>query len=366
MIRVLVVDDSALVRRVLSEELSRFKDIEVVGTAMDPYVARERIVELEPDVLTLDIEMPKMDGLSFLSKLMKHHPIPVVVVSSLAPENSETALRALRLGAVEVVPKPGSQYTVPDVGRHLVRAVRAAAAAQVTRSAPATPGAHDVQAADLAATINTTHKVIGIGASTGGTQAIEKLLSGLPPNSPGIAVVQHMPAGFTASFSERLDQICPMAVREAKDGDRLVPGLALVAPGGHHLMVHRSGALYVARVKSGPPVNRHKPSVDVLFDSLARDVGSNALGVLLTGMGADGARGLLQMREAGAWTIAQDEASSVVWGMPRAAVELEAACQVLPLTRIPAALQQHLERGTHAPRAVGSPGSKATFATAHS
>jgi two-component system chemotaxis response regulator CheB len=333
MIRVLVVDDSALVRRILSDELSRFADIQVVGTAADPYVARDRIVELAPDVLTLDVEMPRMDGLSFLAKLMKHHPIPVVVVSSLTPENSDNALRALQLGAVEVIPKPGSQFTVPDVGRRLVRALRAAAVAKVSRPAPARP-AGEAAPPPLPTTLQTTHKIIGIGASTGGTQAIERVLMAMPPNAPGIAIVQHMPAGFTTSFAQRLDGICPMAVREARDGDTLVPGLALVAPGGFHLLVRRSGARYVASVKEGPSVNRHKPSVDVLFRSLARHAGRNAVGIILTGMGADGAKGLLEMRQAGSFTLAQDEGSSVVYGMPRAAFEMGAAAQVSPLNEI--------------------------------
>lgn len=333
MIRVLVVDDSALVRRILSEELSRFADIQVVGTAADPYVARDRIVELSPDVLTLDVEMPRMDGLSFLAKLMKHHPLPVVVVSSLTPDNSDNALRALQLGAVEVIPKPGSQFTVPDVGRRLVRAIRAAAVAKVSRPVAPRP-ASDAAPPPLPATLRTTHKIIGIGASTGGTQAIERVLMAMPPNAPGIAIVQHMPAGFTASFAQRLDGICPMAVREARDGDTLVPGLALVAPGGFHLLIRRSGARYVASVKEGPPVNRHKPSVDVLFRSLARHAGSNAVGIILTGMGADGAKGLLEMRQAGSFTLAQDEASSVVYGMPRAAFEMGAASRVAALDAI--------------------------------
>jgi two-component system chemotaxis response regulator CheB len=331
MIRVLVVDDSALVRRVLSEELSRFPDIKVVGTAVDPYMARDRIVELKPDVLTLDVEMPRMDGLSFLAKLMKHYPLPVVIVSSLTQKDSENALRALRLGAVEVIPKPGSQFTVPDVGRRLVRAIRAASVARVKKVDLDEEG--DAPA-PLPKNLETTHKVIGIGASTGGTQAIEKLLRALPPNVPGTAIVQHMPAGFTASFADRLDRICPMAVREAKNGDILSPGLALIAPGGSHLLVRRSGAQYQVKIKSGPPVNRHKPSVDVLFQSLAESAGKNAVGVILTGMGADGAKGLSELRRTGAHTIAQDENTSVVFGMPKAAIDMEGATDVLPLDQI--------------------------------
>ena len=345
MIRVLVVDDSALVRRVLSEELSRFPDIQVVGTAVDPYMARDRIVELKPDVLTLDVEMPRMDGLSFLAKLMKHHPLPVIIVSSLTPEDSENALRALRLGAVEVIPKPGSQFTVPDVGRRLVRAIRAASQARVRKIQEDDPGAEAPP--PLPKNMETTHKVLGIGASTGGTQAIERLLRALPPNAPGTAIVQHMPPGFTASFAERLDKICPMAVREAKDGDILAPGLALVAPGGHHLLVWRSGARYHVKIKSGPPVNRHKPSVDVLFQSLAESAGPNAVGVILTGMGSDGAKGLTELRETGAYTIAQNEDTSVVFGMPKAAIDLGGVDEVLPLEEIPRRVLEALsERAT--------------------
>jgi len=350
MIRVLVVDDSALVRRVLSEELSRFPDIQVVGTAVDPYMARDRIVELKPHVLTLDVEMPRMDGLSFLAKLMKHHPLPVIVVSSLTPEDSENALRALQLGAVEVIPKPGSQFTVPDVGRRLVRAIRAASVAKVkrvqeTKREEGTP-------TPLPRNLETTHKVLAIGASTGGTQAIERLLRDLPPNTPGTAIVQHMPPGFTTSFAERLDRICPMAVREARNGDILAPGLALIAPGGHHLLVERSGARYHVKVKSGPPVNRHKPSVDVLFQSLASSAGANAIGVILTGMGADGAKGLAELRRSGACTIAQDEDTSVVFGMPKAAIDLGGAGEVLPLQEIPRGVLRFLAEKSPAAAAV--------------
>lgn len=339
MIRVLVVDDSAVVRKVLSEEMSRFKDIDVVGTAMDPYAARERIAALHPDVLTLDIEMPRMDGLSFLAKLMKHHPLPVVIVSSLAPENSKNALRALELGAVEIVPKPSSQFSVPDVGRHLVRAVRAAARAKIIRrrarsNAPAQPAVEELHLGHL----DTTHKVVAIGASTGGTQAIERTLRRLPPQMPGIVIVQHMPPGFTASFAQRLDRECTLHVREAKNRDIIVPGQALIAPGGHHMLVRRSGARYTVEIKDGPPVNRHRPSVDVLFQSTATSAGRNAVGVILTGMGTDGARGLLELSRTGARTLAQDEASSVVFGMPKAAIDLGAADEIVPLDGVPEAI----------------------------
>ena len=340
MIRLLVVDDSAVVRKVLSDELSKFADIEVVGTATDPYVARERIVELNPDVMTLDVEMPRMDGLSFLAKLMKHRPMPVVVVSSLTPENSANALKALELGAVEVIPKPGSQFSVPDVGRHLVRAVRAAAVANL--SVPRGPLAAASGTPVKLGRLTTTHKVLAIGASTGGTRAIEQVLLNLPADVPGTVIVQHMPEGFTATYAERLNRICPMEVREARDGDIVAPGVALIAPGGEHMMLRRSGARYSVQVKSGPPVSRHRPSVNVLFRSVAKHAARNAVGVILTGMGDDGAKGLLDMREAGAYTIAQDEESSVVWGMPGVAAKIGAVSDVRPLHEIPEAILDHL------------------------
>jgi two-component system chemotaxis response regulator CheB len=339
MIRLLVVDDSAVVRKLLTQELSRQPGIEVVGTATDPYVARERIAELRPDVLTLDVEMPRMDGLSFLAKLMKHHPIPVVVVSSLTQKDSENAMRALELGAVEVVPKPGSQYSIPDVGRDLVRAVRSAARAKVG----VVDNGGDARPVAGLSGLSTTHKVLAIGASTGGTQAVAEVLDRLPANTPGTVIVQHMPGGFTKAFAERLDRTSPMEVREAQDGDIIVPGLALVAPGGRHLLVQRSGARYVARIKDGPPVRHQRPSVDVMFGSVARSAGANAVGVILTGMGSDGAEGLVAMREAGARTLAQDEASCVVFGMPKAAIEAGAAEEVAGLGAIPGRIVALLE-----------------------
>lgn len=339
-IRVLVVDDSALVRRVLCEELGRQPDMEVVGTATDPYVARDRIVRLRPDVVTLDVEMPRMDGLSFLAKLMKHYPIPVVVVSSLTPRDSDNAVRALALGAVDVVAKPGSSLSTPDVAGELARAIRRAATVRVgaLRSRPAAPptrptspdAAHPAVAAG-ASLIRTTHRVLAIGASTGGTQAIERLLRAMPADAPGTVIVQHMPEHFTAAFARRLDQLCAMEVREARDQDAVVPGVALIAPGNRHMLLQASGARYLVRVKDGPPVQHHRPAVDVLFQSVARAAGQNAVGVILTGMGSDGARGLLAMREAGAHTLAQDEESCVVFGMPKEAVRLGGAEQVVPL-----------------------------------
>lgn len=345
MIRVLVVDDSALVRKVLTEELSRYPDIEVVGSAVDPFVARDKIVKLHPDVITLDIEMPRMDGLSFLARIMKHYPLPVVIVSSLAPRNSDIAIQALALGAVEVIAKPGAAYSVPDVGRDLVRAIRAAATARLPKRGipptPATPVSTEKVAAPTTPLIppiplgfKTTHSILAIGASTGGTKAIESVLTRLPPDAPGTVIVQHMPAVFTASFAARLNQVCAMTVREARDNDSVTPGVALVAPGGHHMLLQRSGTNYSVRLKDGPPVHHQRPAVDVLFQSVAQNAGKNAIGVLLTGMGADGARGLRTMREQGARTIAEDERTCVVYGMPREAVRLDAAEDIVMLPDI--------------------------------
>ncbi len=334
MIRVLVIDDSAVVRKVLTEELSRYPDIQVVGSAVDPYVARDKILQLQPDVLTLDVEMPRMDGLTFLERLMKQHPMPVVVLSSLTPQNSENALRALRLGAVEVLSKPGSRFSTPD-SQHLASVIRAAARARVARppaDSETAPSSHPIAALPV---LETTHKVLAIGASTGGTTTIERILKELPPTTPGTVIVQHMPKDFTRFFAQRLDQVCTLRVREAQDGEPVVPGLVLVAPGDRHLVVERSGAQYLARIKDGPKVYYQRPSVDVLFYSLARHAGRNAVGVILTGMGGDGARGLLAMREAGARTVAQDESSSVVFGMPKEAIRLGAAEVVVPLDQIP-------------------------------
>lgn len=336
MIRVLVVDDSAVVRKLLAESLSKYDDIQVVGSAIDPYMAREKIVALKPDVVTLDLEMPRMDGLSFLAKLMKYHPTPVVVVSSLTPKNSETALQALELGAIEVIAKPGSAYSRPDPDV-LARAVRAAASSKVTRQrGGAAPAVNTKLSAPPA--LQTTHKILAIGASTGGTRAVEDVLRDLPVNTPGTVIVQHIPEHFSKSFAERLNKICRMEVREARDGDHVVPGLALVAPGHLHMTLERSGARYVVKLSNGAPVHFQRPSVDILFRSVAQSAGRNAVGVILTGMGADGAEGLLRMHECGAHTIAQDERSCVVFGMPREAIKLGAAAEVVSLTQIPQAI----------------------------
>jgi two-component system chemotaxis response regulator CheB len=355
--RVLIVDDSALVRKILSEELSKHADIEVVGTAIDPYVARDKIVRLRPDVITLDVEMPRMDGLSFLAKLMRHFPLPVIVVSSLAPRDSDVAVRALALGAVDVIAKPGSAFATQGIGDDLARAVRAAARARVGQrtgavgaDAPAAAAAGGRVLGACSAPppllLDTTHKVLAIGASTGGTQAIEQVLRALPANAPGTVIVQHMPEHFTTAFAKRLDGICAMEVREACDGDPVVPGVALIAPGGRHMVLQLSGARYFARIKDGPPVHHQRPAVDVLFQSVARHAGRNAIGVILTGMGADGAKGMLAMREAGAHTIAQDEESCVVFGMPREAIRLEAAAEIVSLSQVAPHVLRALTRVT--------------------
>lgn len=327
MIKVLVVDDSALVRRVLSEELARDPEIQVVGTAPDPYVARDKILSLSPDVLTLDIEMPRMDGLSFLRKLMKHKPMPVVVVSSLTPKGSEMAMDALALGAVDVLCKPGEAYSVGELSKDLTTRVKAAAKARMTarNSAPFTP---------MESLKETTLKIIAIGASTGGTEALREVLQRFPVNSPPTVVVQHMPEQFTRAFADRLNGLCAIEVREAKDGDTLRPGLALIAPGNLHMMLQRSGAVYSVAVKDGPRVHHQRPAVDVLFKSVARVAGKNAVGAILTGMGADGADGMLEMKQAGAKTIAQDEKSCVVFGMPKEAIARGGVDSIMSLEQI--------------------------------
>lgn len=342
-IRVLVVDDSAIVRKIFSQELDKHKDILVVGTAPDPYVARDKIVQLKPDVITLDIEMPRMDGLSFLRKLMKYYPIPTIVVSSLTMKNSEMALEALEYGAVEVLAKPGGSYSVGDMSVQLADKVRAAAKVRV---APAHAGPKPENGRTAKPSVNpmtsslrrTTHKVIAMGASTGGTEALKAVLTQMPANCPGIVVVQHMPPRFTTAFANRLNELCEIEVREAKDGDSVLPGQALLAPGNFHMLLRRSGARYFVEVKTGPLVCHQRPAVDVLFYSVAQYAGANAVGVIMTGMGKDGAQGLLEMRRGGARTIAQDEASCVVFGMPKEAIKAGGVEEVAPLLEIPAAI----------------------------
>jgi two-component system, chemotaxis family, protein-glutamate methylesterase/glutaminase len=327
--RVLIVDDSALVRKMLSEIFSADPELEVVGTARDPYEARELIKQLEPDVVTLDVEMPRMDGLSFLHNLMRLHPLPVVMVSSLTEKGADATLAALQYGAVDFVAKPHVDIAVGLHGfaEELTTKVKAAALVRV-RALAALP----LQAAPLKSQgLKTTDRVIAIGASTGGTEAISDMLKTMPPDAPGMVIAQHIPEVFSARFAARLDQECALVVREARDGAPLLTGHAYVAPGGKHLRVERSGAKYFCVLGDDDPVNRHRPSVDVLFESVAHHVGRNAVGVLLTGMGADGAEGLLSIRQADGYTLAQDRETSVVWGMPGEAVKRDAACEVLPV-----------------------------------
>ena len=335
--RILIADDDWLNRDLLQTFLAT-SGCEVIAAA-DGRAALESAMDNPPDLALVDVQMPRMDGLTFLAKLMKYYPLPVVVVSSLTPAGSEAAMRALELGAVDVICKPGAAYTVGDVATRLVDSIRAAARAKIcaSQSRPEPEQGSPLEA-NVLSRIRTTDKVLAIGASTGGTEAIRAILSALPAQTPGTVIVQHMPEHFTRTFAQRMNECSAMEVREAEGGELLRPGLALIAPGNYHLLVRRSGAQYVAQVKDGPRVHHQRPSVDVLFNSVAKYVGVNAVGVLLTGMGADGAKGLLAMREAGARTIAQDEATCVVYGMPKEAVKLGAAERVLPLNRIPAAI----------------------------
>jgi len=332
-IRVLIVDDSAIVRKMLTEALASEPDLEVVGTAPDPFIARDKIQTLHPDVLTLDIEMPRMDGLTFLGKLMRFHPLPVIVISSLGQASSRTAIEALQNGAVEVLAKPGGPYSVGELKHDLPQKVRAAANARLTRRTadmlaprPAAPA--------LVVPGVSSDALIAIGASTGGTEAISQLLAGMPEYTPGMVIVQHIPPVFSTAFANRLNDLCRVRVKEAAEGDRVQPGQVLIAPGNFHMTVSKRGGEYRVSIQDGPRVCYQRPSVDVLFDSVAESAGKNAIGVILTGMGADGAQGLLKMKRAGARTIAQDEASCVVFGMPREAIRLGAAEHVLPLSRI--------------------------------
>jgi two-component system chemotaxis response regulator CheB len=340
-IRVLIVDDSALVRQTLSEVLSSDPSIEVIGAAGDPFAAAEWMQEQVPDVITLDIEMPRMDGLTFLQKIMSQHPIPVIICSSLAGEGAASAVKALEYGAVEVIAKPrlGSKQFLQESRTILCEAVKSAAAARVRVRAPS----HAVQPKLTADAIlsraagpmlETTEKVVAVGASTGGTEALRALLEVLPPDAPGIVIVQHMPEMFTRAFAQRLDGLCRISVKEAETNDTVLRGRALIAPGNHHVLLKRSGARYYVDLKDGPLVSRHRPSVDVLFRSAARYAGRNSIGVILTGMGDDGAQGMLEMKQAGAATIAQDEATSVVFGMPNEAIKRGAVDRILPLEAI--------------------------------
>ena len=352
-IKVLIVDDSAVVRKVLVEVLRAHKGIEVIGTAPDPVFAMERMKAHWPDVIVLDVEMPRMDGDTFLRKLMQERPTPVVICSTLTEAGAPTTLEALAAGAVTFITKPrlGLQDFLAGAAAEIATAIRSAAGANVRRRAVPGPAAarpavappkHTADVilapANGRAMSRTTERVVALGTSTGGTQALEQVLSALPAVTPGIVIVQHMPPVFTATFAARLDALCRITVREARNNDRVTPGQALIAPGGRHMLLQRSGAQYYVEIREGPPVCRHCPSVDVLFRSVARAAGPNALGVIMTGMGDDGARGLKEMRDAGAHTIAQDEASCVVFGMPKEALKLEAAAQVLALDQLPAAI----------------------------
>ncbi|MEW6345236.1 MAG: chemotaxis response regulator protein-glutamate methylesterase [Pseudomonadota bacterium] len=340
-IKVLCVDDSALIRSLMTEIINGQPDMTVVATAPDPLVARELIKQHNPDVLTLDVEMPRMDGLDFLEKLMRLRPMPVVMVSSLTERGNEITLRALELGAVDFVTKPkvGIRDGMLDYAEKLADKVRAAARARVRQAAPVqhagTPAAAGAQAAAPAPNFNnpllSTEKLIIVGASTGGTEAIREVLVPLPPDAPAVLIAQHMPPGFTKSFAQRLNGLCRITVKEAEHGERVLPGHAYIAPGHAHLLLARSGANYIAHLSDDPPVNRHRPSVDVLFRSAAQHAGKNAVGVILTGMGRDGAAGLLEMKKAGAYTLAQDEASCIVFGMPREAIALGAADEIASL-----------------------------------
>lgn len=347
-IRVLVVDDSAVVRQVVTQTLSRDPNIEVIGAALDPVFALEKMKTNWPDVIVLDLEMPRMDGLTFLRRIMAERPTPVVICSSLAEKGAQVALDALAAGAVSIITKPkvGLKSFLDGAANDIIQAVKAAAHSRPNRRASAAvanlspspslsadvilPAAHNASA-PLG---RTTDRLVAIGTSTGGTQALEAVLTALPVDTPGVVVVQHMPEKFTAMFAQRLNSLCKIEVREARSGDRVLPGLALIAPGGKHMMVKRNGAQYVVDVVDGPLVNRHKPSVDVLFRSVAKCAGHNALGIIMTGMGDDGARGLKEMRDAGAHTLAEDESTCVVFGMPKEAIRLGGAAEVLPLTRM--------------------------------
>ncbi|MBW7897914.1 Chemotaxis response regulator protein-glutamate methylesterase [Candidatus Brocadiaceae bacterium B188] len=339
-IKVLIVDDSAVVRKILSAGLSKDQGIEVVGTAADPFIARDKIINLKPDVITLDVEMPRMDGIAFLQRLMTYYPLPVIMVSSLTQSGCETTLKALEVGALDFVAKPSLDvsHTLNEIVTELAEKIKESAGVKVKKKeyfkntdtkntiARSTQRSH--------ALINSTHKIVAIGASTGGTEALKEVLMQMPPNAPGILIVQHMPQSFTKSFANRLNSLCSLEVREARDGDSIIPGLALIAPGNYHMELRRNGARYFVTTHQGPPVCRHRPSAEVLFESVAKYAGVNAVGVIMTGMGNDGASGLLKMKEAGATTLAQDEESCVVFGMPKEAIKLGAVDAIVPLNKI--------------------------------
>jgi two-component system chemotaxis response regulator CheB len=355
-IKVLIVDDSALIRSIMREIISSQPDMDVVGVAPDPLAARDLIKLTNPDVLTLDVEMPKMDGLDFLGRLMRLRPMPVVMVSSLTERGSEITMRALELGAIDFVTKPklSIQSGMLEYAEMITDKIRVASRARIRAhvlpvpGGAATPGT--AEPALIRNPMTSSEKLIIIGASTGGTEAIKDFLVQMPSDCPGILITQHMPEGFTRSFAQRLDTLCSISVREAAGNERILPGHAYIAPGHSHLLLSRSGANYMTQLDQGPPVNRHRPSVDVLFNSAAQNAGKNAVGVILTGMGKDGAQGMLAMRNAGAYNVAQDEASCVVFGMPREAIAVGAAHEVAPLGKLPALVLGYL--ATHSSRAL--------------
>ncbi len=339
-IKVLIIDDSAMVRKIFTQELAKDPGIEVVGAAPDPYIGRDKIVYLQPDVVILDIEMPRMDGLTFLEKLMTYYPLPVIIVSSLAKEGCEVAIRALELGAAEVMAKPGASYSVQDMSEQLIEKIKAVSKMKEFKRLELEP--NRVETVTSKALLKSSHKIIAIGASTGGTEAIKEVLIHLPVETPPVLVVQHMPQFFTKSFADRLNSLCKLEVKEAEDQELVAPGKVLIAPGNKHMVLKRSGARFYVEVKDGPLVFHQRPSVEVLFQSVATYAGSNAIGVILTGMGQDGAKGLLEMRNAGAYTIGQDEASCVVYGMPKEAAEIGAVMKVASLEKIPQVIMDNL------------------------
>jgi len=332
-IKVLIVDDSAVVRKVLSEAIAQDSAIEVVGTAPDPYVARDKIVQLQPDVITLDVEMPRMDGITFLHKLMRSKPMPVIVLSSLTPKGGKNAMAALEAGAFDVMCKPGAAYSINKACTELIGKIKYASRAKIKRLTRDAIGTKK-----RLSMAETTNKIFAIGASTGGVQALTEVITRLPSNAPGTLIVQHMPEKFTASFADRLNGLCDVNVKEAEDGDRILPGRVLLAPGGFHMLMNRSGANYYVNVKDGPAVCRQRPSVEVMFNSVAKYAGANAIGAMLTGMGDDGAKGLLNMRQQGAHTVAQNEETCVVYGMPKEAIDIGAAEKVVPLDEVAATM----------------------------
>lgn len=346
-IKVLIVDDAALMRKLLTEILSSSPRIEVVGTAADPFIARDKIKQLNPDVITLDVEMPRMDGVTFLKNLMRLRPTPVVMISTLTEDGADVTLEALESGAIDYIPKPKSdfEHSLGDYAKDIIEKVIVASQVNVTKiergikslermKVKPKHSVDEILSTQSGPLVNTTDKFIAIGASTGGTEAIKEVIMALPSDVPGIVITQHIPASFSTSFARRLDEYSNLRVREARNGDQILPGHAYLAPGDQHLLVKRTGAKYICELNDGPEINRHKPSVDVLFRSVAQSAGPNALGIMLTGMGADGAQGMLEMKNAGAFNIAQDEKTSVVWGMPGAAVKLGAVQKILPLGQV--------------------------------